>query len=152
MNKLFFCVLLLSSAALAQTCEINSGLLFNRRPSVGGTGVCDQGPETAASGNVVTYKDTYHNVVTGDDNSVSPGVVFLDKLSDQITATGACYYKPPVIAPRKQPIILEPEVILDCPPESVDTVTRAATTKDFNRFISQIRFTEIQGNPSFKLV
>jgi hypothetical protein len=151
MRKFFLSVLLLSSAALAQTCQTNTGPLFSRTPQVTGTGVCDQGPETAGSGNVVTYTDVYHDTTIGTSDSVAPNKVFLDVNSSPVSGTGACYYKPPVINP-KTGFVINPAVIIDCPPISVNKITAATDVNDFNRFIAQIRFRVIPvdglGNPT----
>jgi hypothetical protein len=55
MKRTILFVLVLSGFSLAQTCQVNTGPLIVRVPQVGGTGVCDAGPETDETGNPITY-------------------------------------------------------------------------------------------------
>ncbi len=138
MKRLFFfmTLLLLSSVAWSQVCQKQlTGPLFTRIPTIGGTGICDQGPPTPDEGNPVTFQDVYHDTVAGDDNSVSPGVV-MDQYSPQLSATGRCYYKP--AGDGRRAGFLEAAVIKDCPPLSENKISIATSTSDFNRFMAQM--------------
>ncbi len=137
MKKILLSVLLLSSAALAQTCQVLSGPLLTRTPAIGGTGACDAGSQTSVAGNVVTFTDVYHDTVVGSSKSTSPGQVWLDQTSPPLSANGACYYQPPDVNPRTGQI-LAPAVSVDCLPISNNNITAATSVTDFNRFIAQM--------------
>ena len=149
-RRLLFVVLSLCCAAAAQTqtdpppaaatqaCQLLSGPLFSLTPTIDGTHLCNQGPQTSDAGNTVTYSDVvFHDTVIGDVTSVSPNTVFMDVYSKPQSNTGACYFKPVQRDPKNGRFIA-PAQSMNCLPIAQNNITAAQDTNDFNRFIAQV--------------
>lgn len=120
MKTIFFAVLFLSTAALAQTCQTNTATLIDEQKSITGQNGCNR---TGSYIDVITITDTYEDKTVTTANAANPGVTVLD-VNSSVTGVGSCTYDQ---STNVQGI---------CPPIMTMTVTTATSTSDFNRFIN----------------